>query len=1522
MATALLLGLSSTAVAEDVVWTNTVGVSVSGNSVTKTAGTTGWDAGASSVNVLQDGYGYVEFTIPDTGHNSMCGLGFGDASASYTDVEFAIHFQSGGGLFVYEAGSNRGQFGTYAAGDRMRVEVFHSTIRFRKSGVIFFTSTVVPRFPLRADLSLYNPGTAINDARVGNIVWTNDSGVAIAESSLTKTGAAGWNAGAVSANEIVSGDGFMEFTATETNTSRIAGLSHGDSGTSSADVDFGIHLAADGTLEVLEGGVSSGGLGSYDSGDRLRVELRGGVVKYYKNALLLFTSSASPTYPLRVDTALETPAATLTDVVLSPLVWASQVGVSATGNNLRKTAGDGWNAGAVSTNEITSGDGFAEFVAVETDKRRTFGLDSGAASQSYADIDFGIDLSAGGVVEVFENGVSKGQFGSYAHGDRFRVEVQLGIVRYRKNQTVFHSSSSTPQYPLHAAAALYTSGATLANVSVGELVWTNDVGVQPVAGGLMRTSSGAAWNAGAASTKAVNTGYFEFTAGDREAYRMAGLSHGDSDQNYNDIDFAIHLQGSGSGGGGIVWVYEAGTIRGQFGSYATGDRFRVAVDSGTVTYARNGSVFYTSTVTPVLPLQADTSLYEAPSSLLNAVLSGDAVMDQADAPAFSPGGGTYSSPQTVSITSGTSGAVIRYTTDGSEPTTSSTVYGTPVTVDVSQTLKAKAWAPGYTPSNVSTAVYTLAIPAPDLSPGSGTYPPPLTVTISSSVTGAEIHYTLNGNNPTQTDPTIASGGTVVLESSATVKAKAWRTGWSTSSVAASTYTLKVATPTLSPAGGSYTSAQSVTVATSTTGAMIHYTTNGAEPTEADPTVASGGTVQVTKSGALKAAAWRTGATRSDTVAGTYWLSLGTVPTPGLAPAPGTYTSPQTVTATAASGATIRYTIDGSDPTFSSPLYTAPIAVGSTTHVRVKAFKADMTPSASVGGLYRIDLGTVDPPRLTGSAPGIYPTFRSVTVTSETAGATIHYTTDGTDPDETDAVVTSGGTVVVNQPLLLRARAFKSGMTPSPIAQGIYRITGAVAAGRTHVLALKADGTAWSWGSNNWGMLGDPNFTGSRKATPDQVPGLSDVVAIVAGAQHSLALKRDGTIWSWGQNTYGQLGDGTSTDRNAPVQVSQTTGLPSAVAVAAGAEYSLALGSDGSVWIWGWDRATSYGGLPVRVNNLAGVVQIAAGGFSAALKTDGEHAGQVWTLGYNGYGNLGDGTKTDRTAPVPVIGLANAVAIAAGDGHGLAVTSGSEATAWGSNGLGQLGDGTTSEHLAPIIVPGLSQVVLVSAGGGRSTFLRGDGKALAAGYNYLGALGIGDVGERYTPTQLLTLEKMISIASLGANAAVHSTAVTPTGQVLAWGNGVDGQLGNGVFDTSFWAPLVVPNFSLSSYALLTSDVDADGLSNEEEVALGTNPGNRDTNGDGVVDDAAVQAGISPTNTDMDSDGVTNFDEASRGTDPFIADTDGDTHNDGVDCFPLDPSRWQCPAPDPNDHTPPVITLQEPTSATLISSVPPQ
>jgi len=206
----------------------------------------------------------------------------------------------------------------------------------------------------------------------------------------------------------------------------------------------------------------------------------------------------------------------------------------------------------------------------------------------------------------------------------------------------------------------------------------------------------------------------------------------------------------------------------------------------------------------------------------------------------------------------------------------------------------------------------------------------------------------------------------------------------------------------------------------------------------------------------------------------------------------------------------------------------------------------------------------------------------------------------------------------------------------------------LAVGAWHSLALKNDGTVWAWGNNDYGQLGNGTTSGSSTTTtgdsnttnrsPAQVSGLNDVIAISAGSSHSLALKSDGTVWAWGSNNVGQLGDGTTTDRNRPVQVS---GLTNVIAITGGCEsHSLALKSDGTVWAWGYnnfgqlgDGTTTNRSTPVQVSGLSGISAIGAGsGHSVALKSDGT----VWAWGHNAYNQLGDGTTTNRFVPVQVM----------------------------------------------------------------------------------------------------------------------------------------------------------------------------------------------------------------------------------------------------------------------------------------------
>jgi alpha-tubulin suppressor-like RCC1 family protein len=269
----------------------------------------------------------------------------------------------------------------------------------------------------------------------------------------------------------------------------------------------------------------------------------------------------------------------------------------------------------------------------------------------------------------------------------------------------------------------------------------------------------------------------------------------------------------------------------------------------------------------------------------------------------------------------------------------------------------------------------------------------------------------------------------------------------------------------------------------------------------------------------------------------------------------------------------------------------------------------------------------------------------------------------------------------------------------------------IAAGSTHSLALKkSDGTVWAWGSNGSGEIGD-GTTVNREA-PVQLLGLSGIVAIAGGSFHGLALKRDGTVWAWGRNDAGQLGDGTTmpstTGRPTPAPV---RGLSGVVAVVGGQKHSLALRGDWSVWAWGTNASGELGDgtttdrlTPVRVGGLSGVAAIAAGiTNSLALKRDGS----VWAWGGNSYGELGDGTTTDRLTPVPVSGLSDVVSIAAGAQHGYALKRDRSVWAWGQNDYGAVGDGTWTQRLTPVPVSGLSGVVSIAAGGQHGMALKND-----------------------------------------------------------------------------------------------------------------------------------------------------------------------------------------------------------------------
>jgi len=311
----------------------------------------------------------------------------------------------------------------------------------------------------------------------------------------------------------------------------------------------------------------------------------------------------------------------------------------------------------------------------------------------------------------------------------------------------------------------------------------------------------------------------------------------------------------------------------------------------------------------------------------------------AGTPEMSLESGIYDSVLSIALTSITENATIRYTTNGTTPTESSTEYTSPVAVNNSLTLKAKAWKTDYLPSGVKTATYELKLPTPTFNPDAGAYQSAQNVTIFCAIANASIMYTLDDSEPTE--QSLAYTGPVSIDHSLTLKAKAFKTGWTASDIKSAFYYIgDLPAPTFNPDGGTYQAAQDVTISCAVSGSTIRYTTDGTNPTESSAVYT--GPVAVNQSCTLKAKAWKTGWNASDIASAAYELKL---PTPAFNPDGGTYQGTQNVTISCTiSGATIRYTADGNDPTESSAEYTAPVAISQSCTLKAKAFKTGWTSS--------------------------------------------------------------------------------------------------------------------------------------------------------------------------------------------------------------------------------------------------------------------------------------------------------------------------------------------------------------------------------------------------------------------------------------------------------------------------------------------------------------------------------------------------------------------------------------------------
>lgn len=316
----------------------------------------------------------------------------------------------------------------------------------------------------------------------------------------------------------------------------------------------------------------------------------------------------------------------------------------------------------------------------------------------------------------------------------------------------------------------------------------------------------------------------------------------------------------------------------------------------------------------------------------------------------------------------------------------------------------------------------------------------------------------------------------------------------------------------------------------------------------------------------------------------------------------------------------------------------------------------------------------------------------------------------------------------------------------------------LSAGQNHAAAVLEDGTVWTWGSNSNGQLG-VDIENDRSLIPVQVRGpggepfLTGISAVACGGNFTLALAGDGTVWSWGQNHNGQLGDGSFRERRSPVQVQ---GLENVTVIGAGNSHSVAMTGDGTVMTWGGNAYGQLGDGEFHARNLPGdepvfenALMFSAGrDHTVVLRDDGT----VWAWGRNNHGQLGDVTRTNRRAPVQVFAgasggsrLEDVTFIGSGYWHSFAIKDGGSVWAWGRNDYGQLGDGTSTDWTIPFpVLAGESDdnggyfqgADSVTGGGGHSLIMKIDGTVWAWGLNEHGQLADGTDSNSPAPVRSL------------------------------------------------------------------------------------------------------------------------------------------------------------------------------------------
>ena len=311
----------------------------------------------------------------------------------------------------------------------------------------------------------------------------------------------------------------------------------------------------------------------------------------------------------------------------------------------------------------------------------------------------------------------------------------------------------------------------------------------------------------------------------------------------------------------------------------------------------------------------------------------------------------------------------------------------------------------------------------------------------------------------------------------------------------------------------------------------------------------------------------------------------------------------------------------------------------------------------------------------------------------------------------------------------------------PVRIGFATNWDSVSAGVSHTVAIRNDGTLWAWGQNWAGQLGDN--TNTSRQSPVQIGSDRDWFFVSTGDSHTVAIKRNGTLWAWGNNQHGRLGDGTTQNRHHPVQIA--LGVTNWASVSAGPSHTMAIREDGTLWGWGnnqdgrlGDGTTFERRSPVRIEmTVTNWDSVSAGpSHTMAIRKDGT----LWGWGNNQHGQIGDGTTFERRSPVRIgMTVTNWTSVSAGERHTAAVRANGTLWTWGQNDRGQLGNSMwpsiflqSSPLQVTMMMTGWRSV---SAGADYTTATRVDESLWAWGFNQYGQLGDGTTTQRNHPTQI-------------------------------------------------------------------------------------------------------------------------------------------------------------------------------------------